>query len=151
VIRIPLLLIDLQQRLSTVRRLGVPPAFHLSWLINSIGTFTQSFQAALGLGVLITFWTFGSLVHYVSDRTQAQEYRTLALAAISVALFGPWLYVVSNYVLIHQFVVIPVRYGLALSPLALALGARNLRGRVGLAFACTYVAVLVLVAFYKVA
>jgi len=126
-------------------------AFHLSWLINSIGTFTQSFQAELGLGVLITFWIYGSLVHYVSDRTQAQEYRTLALAAISVAMFGPWLYIVSSYVLIHQFVVIPVRYGLTLSPLALALGARNLRGRVGLAVACTYVAVLVLVAFYKVA
>lgn len=102
-------------------------SFHPAYLLDQIGTFIQPFQARVGS--VLTFWAFGSVVRYASDRTASLERRALSTATIPVLIFGAWLFVLSNYVLLHQYDSIPERYGLTVLPAVLALGAVNLRSR----------------------
>jgi len=123
--------------------------FQLKWLLDSLGTFAQSFQSlsTTGLAPIFVIWMFGSVVHQLSDRSDSLEVRSLSFAALTVAIFGAWLYVVSNYVLLHQRVVIPARYGTTLMPVLLALTARNIRGRVAQLAALVYVVLMIINAF----
>ena len=91
---------------------------------------------------------FGSVVHQLSDRSDSVEVRSLSFAGLTVAIFGAWLYVVSNYVLLHQSVVIPARYGTTLMPVLLALTARNIRGRVAQLAALMYLILMMVNAFH---
>ena len=124
--------------------------FQLKWLLDSLGTFAQSFQSlsTTGLAPIFVIWMFGSVVHQLSDRSDSLEVRSLSFAALTVAIFGAWLYVVSNYVLLHQRVVIPARYGTTLMPVLLALTARNIRGRVAQLAALVYVVLMMISAFH---
>ena len=105
--------------------------FRWKWLLDSVGTFAESFQnlSPTGLAPLLVIWMFGSVVHQLSDRSDSLEVRGLSFAGLTVAVFGAWLYVISTYVLLHQNVAIPNRYGTTLMPVLLALAARNIRGR----------------------
>ena len=124
--------------------------FRFQWLLDNLGTFAQSFQSLspTGLAPLFVLWMFGSVVHQLSDRSDTLEIRSLSFAGLTVAVFGAWLYVVSNYVLLHQNVVIPNRYGTTLMPFLLALTARNIRGRVAQLAALGYAVLLAVNVFH---
>jgi len=126
------------------------PTFQIRWLLDGLGTFAQSLQSpsTVGLAPIFVIWMFGSVVHQLSDRSGDLEVRGLSFAGLTVAIFGAWLYVVSNYVLLHQHVVIPVRYGTTLMPVLLALTARNIRGRVAQLTALVYVVLMMINAFH---
>jgi len=126
------------------------PRFQLKWLLDSLGTFAQSFHSlsTTGLAPIFVIWMFGSVVHQLSDRSDSVEVRSLSFAGLTVAIFGAWLYVVSNYVLLHQSVVIPARYGTTLMPVLLALTARNIRGRAAQLAALMYLILMMVNAFH---
>jgi len=128
------------------------PAFRVQWLLDSLGAFAQSFQSlsTTGLAPILVIWMFGSVVHQLSDRSDSLEIRSLSFAGLTVAIFGAWLYVVSNYVLLHQSVVIPARYGTTLMPVLLALTARNIRSRVAQLAALVYVILMMVNAFHPI-
>lgn len=124
--------------------------FEPHWLSAGLGTFAQSLLSAspTGLAPIMVIALFGSVVHQLSDRSGSLEIRSLSLAGLVVAVFGAWLYIVSNFVLLHQNVVIPARYGTTLMPALLALTARTVRGRIAQAVALVYVVALFVNVFH---
>ncbi len=117
-------------------------AFQPKWLVSSVGTFAQPYQSA-SLGVILVICVFGSVIYQFSDKRGGLEIRSLSFAVLVVAVFGAWLYIVSNFVLLQQYVVIPNRYGATLMPVLLALTARNIRGRVAQSVGLVYLVLLV--------
>ncbi len=124
--------------------------FSVNWLIDGLGTFAQSYQNGLtvGLAPILTIWMFGSVVHQLSDRSETFEIRMMSFSGLVIAIFGAWLYIVSNYVLLHQHVAIPTRYGLTVMPLLFALTARNLRTRSLQVIASVYLILLLVNLFH---
>jgi len=119
--------------------------FDAKWLLHALGVFGGSFQGAVtsGIGLIVTIWILGSVVHQFSDRQGAVEIRSLSFAGLVMIAFGAWLYIISNYLLLHQFVLIPIRYGTTLMPVLFALAARNIRGRAAQSVALVFLIVLV--------
>ncbi len=109
-------------------------SFHIGFLTHQIGAFVQNPVssnttgpgAAAGPGLVLLFWMYGNtILAAVGHRTDAVLAR-VAGVTIVVAFFGSWLFVLSNYVLLKQYVAIPDRYGLTLLPLLMAFAARGI-------------------------
>lgn len=102
-------------------------SFHLKYLLNEVGDFIQPLQTSVG--TVLSFWALGSVVRFATGNGESVERRALAVSVLPIAIFGAWSFVLSNYVLLHQYNPIPARYGLTLFPVILAFGALNLRSR----------------------
>jgi len=111
--------------------------FSLSFLTNTLAVFVQP-QAVLAgnqtsIAVLLQLALFGSALMALRATGRAQTFRPLAGTVLVGGIFGPWLFVVFNYVALRQFVTpLPIRYGLSVFSAAAALLAANLRRAVGI-------------------
>lgn len=107
--------------------------FRFEYLTTQVGTFLQSPSGGtyMLLGLAAMYLIVGCVLRFVLapvDEPSA-DMRPLAVAVTVGLVFGAWVFVLSNYFLIHQSVLIPTRYGLALLPAVLLLVARAIRAR----------------------
>lgn len=106
-------------------------AFDGLFLYENVGMFLRSWSdgPAAGLTLLVVLWCYGSAVGALSRPSTDSRLRPLALSLLALGTLGALVFVLSTYVLLSQYVLIPERYGFSLVPLALAFGAVALRSR----------------------
>lgn len=107
-------------------------AFQGLFLYENVGMFLRSWSVgpAAGLTLLVVLWCYGSAVGAVTRPVDEPRLRPLALSLLVLGTLGALVFVLSTYVLLRQYVLVPERYGFSLVPLALAFGALALRSRV---------------------
>jgi hypothetical protein len=105
--------------------------FKLQYLLDNVGRFLLPWSGGVGRGLsaLVVVWCYGVAAWATTDRASTPATRRLGLSALVAGALGAAVFVVSNYVLVGQYYEIPERYGFALVPLALALGATALLTR----------------------
>ena len=110
-------------------------SFQPHFVLDNVGRFLLpwSDHLAPGLAALVVVWCYGVAAHTTTAPDADPALRRLSLAVLAAGAFGAVLLVASNYVLLQQYYLIPERYGFALVPAALALGATALRSRVAVA------------------
>jgi hypothetical protein len=131
------LIVRAQYSLVTVRHPSIYDAhgFHLTYFTSSFGDFMRStFPVPVsGIGQLLAILMFGTAGWAVVDRSDIARSRAvlrpLGMAVLVTGACGAWLFVASNFILLDHFVGIPVRYGLAIVPVALTLVAVYMRAR----------------------
>ncbi|UQX88682.1 hypothetical protein M6D93_01460 [Jatrophihabitans telluris] len=123
-------------------------SFDVDWVIGSTGRFFSPLGSA---GPFFLVWAFVgySLLHNALSRRRSDELRTdeLATATIAALALGPVVLVVAIYLVTKQYVPTAPRYGISLFPLAVALSARELRGKALLAIGTLLVAATVYLTF----
>jgi hypothetical protein len=104
---------------------------HSRFFTETFATFLRpvGFSSLVGASMLLTVFVIASAFHYAMYDREPFVLRRLATSYLLLAIFGPWMLVLSTYFLTHQYVPAPGRYGTSLIPLSLALGAVMLGNR----------------------
>lgn len=109
--------------------------FSLTFLTSTLALFLQP-QALLADGqisvaVLLQLALFGAALVVLRSPVRSLTLWPLAGAVLVGGIFGPWLFVLFNYVVLGQFVTpLPIRYGLSVFSGAAAVLACGMRTRV---------------------
>ena len=112
--------------------------FSLSDLTSTLALFLQP-QAVLtgnqtSIAVLVQLALFGSAVAVLRSSELSAPMRPLAGSVLVGGIFGPWLFVLFNYVVLSQFVTpLPIRYGLSVFSAAAVVVGSGTRSRLALA------------------
>ena len=119
-------------------------SFQPHFLLDNIGQFLVPWSPgpAMGLTAVVVVWCYGTAARTTTEPGADPALRRLSLAVMTAGTFGAVVLVISNYLLQHAYYPIPVRYGFALVPVALALGATAVNTRAALAAGAALCALL---------
>ena len=112
--------------------------FALTYLTSTVAIFMQPqlvlADNQLSVAVLLQLALFGSVLVALRSTRPPTIVQPLSGALLVGGIFGPWLFVLFNYVVLSQFVTgLPIRYGLSVFSGAAAVLAVSIRTRIALA------------------